>query len=259
MKRYSNGHIAQPSGEEPSTSRAQPMATSTPSTNTNRTTMRKVQVSPSPSPSPAIWENAGSSSGKIAMVTPTVKTKDVANSSLPQRVPKTFKQITGRRPVHLDLVNYAKCPSGRPNEKVPMAPKNYIPKPKNARLSSPEDTISVASSTSATAARNKPMFSPPQPPTDPYKVLVLNMPNGPIGLLLLNLDKLKEQTLNGEIPANLGLGDSPQVANPKPVIIGKTKDKGTPPPPETPDNNNNNTDSQPEEEQPNTNKKCLIM
>ncbi|KAH8238777.1 hypothetical protein KR038_000129 [Drosophila bunnanda] len=230
--------------------------------------MPKAQVSPSPSQWPEIIEKPSESSSSAAMgvVTPTLRIRDAASSSLAKRVPRTFQQITGRRPVHLNSVNCPKYPSGHPKEKVPMAvkiyktkiltPKNDTPKPNivdisraSKRLYFSEDTISLEPSSSAAVARNNPMFSlsPSQSPLPPYKVFEMTTRNGSIGHLVLNMDQLKQQSFNGEMPAKQGQGDPPQVTEPTQAIMEENKDKGTPLSPD-----NNNTAKKPS-------KKCLIM
>ncbi|KAH8245812.1 hypothetical protein KR032_006187 [Drosophila birchii] len=249
------------------------MATSTPGRSALRPTILNAGLSLSPAVREIVELSPPSAAPALAVRTTPRGPRDVANSSLPQRVPRSFRQIMGRRPVHMNAMSskgrtkenipkLLKINSTKPNAEAPkLEPPKKTPKhtqteadgsllaPK--RKYSPEGTPPVKPSTSTDAARGNAVFSltPSAAPTCPYQVLQLCKQNRPIGLLILNMDQLKQQG------PNQGQGDSAEITELTPERIEETSDEDTPPP-ENPDNNF--SESLPKKEPPNT-KNCLIM
>ncbi|KAH8279917.1 hypothetical protein KR054_010873 [Drosophila jambulina] len=277
-KEPAGGASARPSVEASTINSNQPMATSTPGRSTRSIpTLPNAELSSSPPP--AIRENAESMPSTsvpapaLAIVTPISKTTDVANSSLVQRVPRTFGQIRGRCPVQPCSNRVARSSKGRPKEEVPKTPKTKAessksksktpqkdtPKPEaggtsrnRKRQYSPEDAISMQPSTSAKAARNNAELSlSPVTHHNPYKIYEMTMPDGPIGLIILNMDQIERNGPKGGTAASQGQGDQLDLTELTPA---KTEEN----PSQPAENPDNTTDSLPEEDPPKT-KKCLIM
>ncbi|XP_017023882.1 serine/arginine repetitive matrix protein 1 [Drosophila kikkawai] len=157
-----SGDAAHPIIEASSTGDAHPMATSTPGRMTTRMiTKQNIKISPSSSPAIGNNKEQSPSTSPPTALTPTLNTASVANTSLPQRVPRSLQHIKGRCPVRTSSLEGARSPRGRPKKQVLKTQMTKSPKAEPESPKAEALKTKSESSKNATPKEQSPSTSPP--------------------------------------------------------------------------------------------------